>query len=72
MQTSQVLSGLCSQGTPCTYTRCNTSRTKGIAEILWNNPNYNGFGQTSETFLVVFGANSFTIKLKLTREGCIK
>ena len=44
---------------------CNTSRTNGIAEILWNNPNNNGVGQTSEVFLVVFGANSLTIKWKL-------
>ena len=39
-------------------TRCNTSRTNGIAEILWNNPNKNGVSQISEMFLVVFGANS--------------
>ena len=38
--------------------RCNTSRTNRIAEILWNNPNNNGVGQTSEMFLVVFGAIS--------------
>ena len=38
-------------------TRFNTSRTNGIVEILWKNPNNNSVGQTSEMFLVVFGAN---------------
>ena len=38
-------------------TRFNTSRTNGIVEILWENPHNNGVGQTSEMFLVVFGAN---------------
>ena len=59
MQTSHLADSACRL---CHAKRCNTSRTKGIAEILWNNPNNNGVGQTSEMFLVVFGANSFTIK----------
>ena len=49
----------------CHVTRFNASRTNGIVEILWKNPNNNGVGQTSEMFLVVFGANKFTIKWKL-------
>ena len=36
--------------------------TNEIAEIVWNNPNNYGFGQTSEMFLVVFDTISFTIK----------
>ena len=42
--------------------------TNEIAEIVWNNPNDNCVGQTSEMFLVVFGASSFTIKWKMTRD----
>ena len=41
--------------------------TNEIADIVWNHPNNNGVGQTSEMFLVVFGASSFTIKWKMTR-----
>ena len=40
--------------------------TNEIAEIVWNNPNNNCVGRTSEMFLIVFGASSFTVKWKMS------
>ena len=46
--------------------------TNEIAEIVWNNPNNYGFGQTSEMFLVVFVTISVTIKWKWHGQGFMR